>query len=136
VDAFARELREGRTRDLHRGTASFGPHRDELHLVIDGRPARSHASQGQQRLLTLSLKMAELTCVREVTGLEPMLLLDDVSSELDPERTQAVFELLRESRSQIFVTTTRPELFTNVSLKGPLRADFLVQNGSLSKSPN
>jgi DNA replication and repair protein RecF len=131
---FAEQLRLRRPRDLHRGSSTFGPHRDELHLVIDGRPARSHASQGQQRLLTLSLKMAELSCVREVTGMEPMLLLDDVSSELDPERTDAVFELLRESKSQIFVTTTRPELFSEVRLQGALRADFRLVHGALSKS--
>ncbi len=134
VAVFASELASRRLKDLHRRAATFGPQRDELSFSIDGRPARSHASQGQQRLLTLAMKMAELSCVREVTGVEPMLLLDDVSSELDPERTHAVFELLRHSASQIFVTTTRPELFSEVSLKGEDRADFRVENGVVSKA--
>ena len=131
---FATELFERRKKDLLRGAATFGPQRDEISFSIEGRPARSHASQGQQRLLTLAMKMAELACVREVTGVEPMLLLDDVSSELDPERTHAVFELLRHSTSQIFVTTTRPELFSEVSLRGDARADFRVENGVVLKT--
>ncbi len=131
---FAQQLLERRSKDFFRGAATFGPQRDELHLSLEGRTARSHASQGQQRLLTLSLKMAELSCVREVTGMEPMLLLDDVSSELDHERTTAVFNFLKEARNQIFVTTTRPELFSNVTLEDSLRADFRVLSGQLSKS--
>lgn len=134
VALFAEQLAARRLRDLQRGAATFGPQRDEIAFSIDGRPARTHASQGQQRLLTLAMKMAELSCVREVTGVEPMLLLDDVSSELDPARTHAVFELLRHSKSQIFVTTTRPELFSEVSLRGEERADFRVENGVVSKS--
>jgi DNA replication and repair protein RecF len=108
---FARELAERRGADQRRRGATFGPQRDELELELEGRPARHHASQGQQRLLALSLKFAELECVREARGAHPVLLLDDVSSELDPERTGAVYEFVRGSDSQIFVTTTRPELF-------------------------
>lgn len=134
VEVFRRQLGERRVKDFHRGAATYGPQRDELHLMIDGRPARSHASQGQQRLLTLAMKMAELSCVREVTGMEPMLLLDDVSSELDPERTAAVFDLLRQAKSQIFVTTTRPELFRDVQLDRGERADFHVQSGKVGKT--
>lgn len=133
ADNFAAQLAERRAKDFFRGAATFGPQRDELHLSLEGRPARSHASQGQQRLLALGLKMAELVCVREVTGMEPMLLLDDVSSELDPERTAAVFGFLREAKNQIFVTTTRPELFSQVTLEDGLRADFHVRAGSLSQ---
>jgi DNA replication and repair protein RecF len=136
VSVFRRELTNRRHKDLARGAATFGPQRDEISFSLAGRPARTHASQGQQRLLTLAMKMAELACVREVTGVEPMLLLDDVSSELDPERTHAVFELLRHSKSQIFVTTTRRELFSEVSLRGEERADFLVENGVVLKSPS
>lgn len=135
VGQFSKQLAERRHKDLYRGAATFGPQRDEISFSIEGRPARTHASQGQQRLLTLAMKMAELACVREVTGVEPMLLLDDVSSELDPARTHAVFELLRHSASQIFVTTTRPELFSEVSLRGDARADFRVENGVVEKSP-
>jgi len=134
VEDFRNQLAQRRTKDFHRGAATYGPQRDELHLTVDGRPARSHASQGQQRLLTLAMKMAELSCIREVTGMEPMLLLDDVSSELDPERTAAVFDLLRQAKNQIFVTTTRPELFKDVQLESGERADFHVLSGSVRKT--
>jgi DNA replication and repair protein RecF len=134
VETFRKELLARREKDMHRGASSFGPQKDELVVTIDSRPARTHASQGQQRLVTLAMKLAELSCIRRITGLSPLLLLDDVSSELDPERTHAVFELLRRSDSQIFVTTTRPELFSEVGLRGPARADFEVRNGAVSKS--
>jgi DNA replication and repair protein RecF len=134
-DDFARELRARRDKDLRRGAATFGPQRDELALEIAGRPARSHASQGQQRILTLSLKVAELDCVREACRAQPVLLLDDVSSELDPERTGAVYGFLRDTESQVFVTTTRPELFVTVELLGRERADFTLRDGVLAEAP-
>ncbi len=133
VEVFAKSLADRRTRDVQRGAATFGPHKDELQLSVGGRPARSHASQGQQRLLTLSLKLAELACVREAAGIEPILLLDDVSSELDPHRTEAVFRFLRESRSQIFVTTTRPELFSEVDMGADQRRNFRMDEGALTE---
>jgi DNA replication and repair protein RecF len=128
---FVRELAERRVVDLRRGRASFGPQRDELELAVDGRPARQHASQGQQRVLTLALKVAELTSIREARRVEPVLLLDDVSSELDPSRTGAVYAFLRQSQSQIFVTTTRPELFTSGDVVSAERADWCLVSGAL-----
>ena len=132
---FKKNLADRRHRDLARGSMTYGPGRDDLCLEVEGRSAKSFASQGQQRLLTLALKVAELNCVREATCMEPMLLLDDVSSELDPERTAAVFRFLRQSRSQIFVTTTRPELFENVYSETGHRADFRMQQGQLIEDP-
>lgn len=131
VALFAAQLRAQRERDQRRGGASFGPQRDELHLELGGRPARSHASQGQQRILALALKMAELDCVRLASDTQPILLLDDVSSELDPERTGAVYGFLRETESQVFVTTTRPELFVTPGLAAGERADWTLRSGSL-----
>ncbi len=128
---FAKELGIRRKKDLLRGAATFGPQKDEMSFDLEGRPARSHASQGQQRLLTLALKFAELSCVRDVTGVEPVLLLDDVSSELDPERTEAVFHFLRQSQSQIFVTSTRRQLFDEVQMEAEQRADFRMEFGTL-----
>lgn len=131
LSEFIRQLGERRNKDLLRGSMTYGPGRDDIELIIEGRTAKSFASQGQQRLLTLALKIAELSCVRSVTDMEPMLLLDDVSSELDSDRTAAVFRFLRQSKSQIFVTTTRPELFDRLYPESGLRADFKLQNGSL-----
>lgn len=129
--AFEEQLRARRERDLRRGAATFGPQRDELQLELGGRPARSHASQGQQRILALALKLAELECVRAASGTQPILLLDDVSSELDPARTGAVYGFLRESESQVFVTTTRPELFVTPGLEPAERVDVTLRAGEL-----
>ncbi|HEV8246338.1 MAG TPA: DNA replication and repair protein RecF [Polyangiaceae bacterium] len=111
AEAFRLALFERRIMDTRRRRATFGPQRDELELELEGRPARHHASQGQQRLLALSLKLSELECIRLARRAQPVLLLDDVSSELDPSRTGAVYDFVQGSASQIFVTTTRPELF-------------------------
>lgn len=129
AESFARELGERRGLDLRRKSASFGPQRDELELIVDGRPARRHASQGQQRILTLALKLAELACVREARGAHPILLLDDVSSELDPARRGAVSALLEDAESQVFVTTTRPELFGAPAPSDSDRRDFALAGG-------
>jgi DNA replication and repair protein RecF len=131
----AEHLRESRVADLRRRHATFGPHRDDLELCIDGRTARQHASQGQQRILTLALKMAELDCVRASRDAHPVLLLDDVSSELDPARTGAVYDFIRESPSQVFVTTTRPELFTTAEIGPHERTDWVVAAGTLKSAP-
>lgn len=130
VQAFARELAERRGLDLRRRSSSFGPQRDELELVVDGRPARRQASQGQQRILTLALKLAELECVREARSAQPILLLDDVSSELDPARSGAVSALLDDTQSQVFVTTTRPELFRASTSTDSDRRDFALAGGA------
>ncbi|HVY28062.1 MAG TPA: DNA replication and repair protein RecF [Polyangiaceae bacterium] len=132
-EEFEAELRARRPEDLRRGRASFGPQRDELELQIDGRPARSDASQGQQRLLSLSLKLSELRCVELVRRAHPVLLLDDVSSELDAHRTESVLALLQASEGQIFVTTTRPELFTSGTFSASERADFQASQGRISR---
>lgn len=132
-ERFLAELSIRRPIDAKRGTATFGPHRDDLVIELDGRPARSHASQGQQRLITLGLKLAELEIVRGVTDQEPILLLDDVSSELDEERLGAVFSFLEGTQSQVFVTTTRPELFDRMGLKGAERESFRLDSGRLER---
>jgi DNA replication and repair protein RecF len=133
VSEFVRQLFECRQRDTRQRAAYYGPQRDEIQLVVDGRSARHHASQGQQRILTLALKVAELECIREARRAHPVLLLDDVSSELDPARTGAVYDFLRETQSQVFVTTTRPELFPTPGANGVERADWQLVSGALNK---
>lgn len=128
---FAERLRAARPADLRRGAATFGPQRDELELELTGRPARTHASQGQQRLLTLALKLAELDCVRAARNAHPVLLLDDISSELDPGHTTLVYEFLLGTESQVFVTTTRRDLFPESAQAPAERADFRLVSGRL-----
>jgi len=127
----ATELRRQRRRDAHRPSAGFGPHRDDLALFLDGHPARIVGSQGQHRALTLALKAAETATVAAARGIEPILLLDDVSSELDRDRTAALFTFLSLSRGQIFLTTTRRELIVTDDLDPTERRDFHVQSGRL-----
>jgi DNA replication and repair protein RecF len=87
-------LTAARTDDLRRGVTTIGPHRDELELHIGSLPARTHASQGEQRSLALALRLAVHDAVSEATGSPPILLLDDVFSELDPHRSAALLAAL------------------------------------------
>jgi DNA replication and repair protein RecF len=87
---LAQALTQARAEDLRRGVSTIGPHRDELVLTVAGPPARTHASQGEQRTLALSLRLAVHHVVTAVTDSQPVLLLDDVFSELDPGRSEAL----------------------------------------------
>ncbi|HEU4384902.1 MAG TPA: DNA replication/repair protein RecF [Anaeromyxobacteraceae bacterium] len=92
--------------DRIRGYTSVGPHMDDLTLALDERGARAYASQGQQRALVLALKIAEIDNLRAAMGRPPLLLLDDVSSELDPEKSRLLLRYLADLRAQAFLTTT------------------------------
>lgn len=135
VEDYRQALVARRTTDLRRGSATMGPHRDELSLLLrvddaPPRPARGFASQGQHRAITLSLKSAELEVIGRARGVRPVLLLDDVSSELDRARTSALFSFLREQEGQVFLTTTRPELIDTGEDRSA-RRDFRIEGGEL-----
>jgi DNA replication and repair protein RecF len=100
---LASALAEARADDLRRGVSTVGPHRDELDLQIGGMPARTHASQGEQRTLALALRLGVHRLVIERTGSTPVLVLDDVLSELDSMRASALLHSLPEG--QIVITT-------------------------------
>jgi len=120
-------LADGRRRDLARGFTGAGPHTDDLEWLLDGRPARAHASQGQLRALVLSWKVAEIEHLRATLGDPPILLLDDVSSELDPARNAHLFSFLRDVPCQVFITTTHP---AHVLVTAD-RRDFQVAGGAI-----
>lgn len=92
--------------DLRRGVNTVGPHRDDLLLQIEGREARTHASQGEQRCLALALRLGVHELIRSRTSLVPTLLLDDVFSELDPARSRALVAEL--PAGQAILTTAAP----------------------------
>lgn len=94
VDGLAAALAAARGDDLRRGVSTVGPHRDDVDLTISGLPARTHASQGEQRSLVLALRLAGHELVTRARGEAPVLLLDDVFSELDPRRSAALLECL------------------------------------------
>lgn len=100
---LAAALLAARTDDLRRAVSTVGPHRDELTLSIDDLPARTHASQGEQRTLALALRLGAHRLVAERTGSSPVLVLDDVLSELDPERAAALLSGL--PPGQVVITT-------------------------------
>ncbi len=105
-EGLAAALVRARPDELRRGVSLVGPHRDELALAVDGLPARTHASQGEQRSLALALRLAAHDVVTELVGEPPLLLLDDVFSELDPSRSAALVEHL--PRGQAVLTTAGP----------------------------
>ncbi|MEO7371862.1 MAG: DNA replication/repair protein RecF [Ilumatobacteraceae bacterium] len=96
-------LAEARNDDVRRGVSSVGPHRDDLELFIDGMPARTHASQGEQRTLALALRLGAHRLVTDTAGSAPVLVLDDVLSELDPGRCEALLRHL--PPGQVVLTT-------------------------------
>jgi DNA replication and repair protein RecF len=106
--ALAAELAERRGADLERGFTAHGPHRDELQLVLEDAPLRAYGSQGQQRTALLALLFAERELLADRRGRPPLMLLDDVMSELDTERRELLAGLLR-SGGQAVVTATEPE---------------------------
>jgi DNA replication and repair protein RecF len=130
AEAFRAGLQKNRARDRARGTATIGPHRDDLLLELGAFPVRGRASQGQHRAVVLALLLGEIEVIAGLRGVRPVLLLDDVSSELDHARMAALFEALRAARGQVLVTTTRPEL---VDADGVWRVegrrDFRVVDG-------
>jgi DNA replication and repair protein RecF len=87
-------LAAARADDLRRGASTVGPHRDDLALTIGGLPARSHASQGEQRSLAVALRLASHQVVTDTVGMAPVLLLDDIFSELDASRCDALLAAL------------------------------------------
>ncbi len=108
--AFAKALEARRGEEMARKRACVGPHADHVEFFIDGRNAGMYASQGQQRSLVLAWKIAEVGLVRELAGVSPVLLLDDVMSELDASRRHALVSLLRQD-IQTFITTTETAFF-------------------------
>jgi DNA replication and repair protein RecF len=105
---LASELAERRAADLERGFTAHGPHRDELALQLDGAPLRAYGSQGQQRTALLALLFAERELLATRRDRPPLMLLDDVMSELDSERRELLAALLR-SGGQAVVTATEAE---------------------------
>ena len=101
---FYEELKKNREKDKRRGTSGSGPHKDDLRLQIGHIDIRSFGSQGQQRTAALSLKLSEIELIKEETGESPVLLLDDVLSELDQERQNYLIRSLE--KTQVFLTTT------------------------------
>ncbi len=108
VEALYQSWIGDRARDRERGFTQRGPQADDVGFTLLDRSARNYASQGQQRAIVLALKIAEIQLLEEIRQCTPVLLLDDVSSELDPRRNARLFEFLAAFEGQVFITTTDP----------------------------
>lgn len=104
-ESYHRQLREARRREIQQGVCSLGPHRDDLEFVVNGINMLSYGSRGQQRTVALAAKLAELSYMRAVTGEEPILLLDDVFSELDLQRRAYLLHQILHHQ-QVLMTAT------------------------------
>lgn len=127
--AFAKTLLEARLTDIKRGITGYGPHRDELMLSINGKELRNFGSQGQQRSALLSLKLAEMSFIKEETGTVPVLLLDDVFSELDINRQNYLLYYIKDI--QVVLTCTD---FNNINLSDINHCSYFeVKNASIKE---
>ena len=113
---FTNVLKERSYEEKARKSALFGPHADKIDFFINGKNAGIYGSQGQQRSLVLAFKMAEVALIQEITHLKPILLLDDVMSELDSKRRSALLSLLS-GDIQTFITTTTLDYFPKDIIK-------------------
>ncbi|MCB1269649.1 MAG: DNA replication and repair protein RecF, partial [Microthrixaceae bacterium] len=106
---LAAALAASRSDELRRGVTLVGPHRDDLELTLRSLPARTHASQGEQRSLALALRLASHRVLLETHDSPPVLLLDDVFSELDPERSAALLRSLPEGQTVLSSAAGLPD---------------------------
>lgn len=128
AEVFRRQLAKFRQREITYGVSLIGPHRDDLAFIVDNRDMNTYGSRGQQRTVALSLKLAEMEFMRRRTEEEPILLLDDVASELDARRRGYVMEAIR-TWQQVIVTTSDLGAIESEFVAGaaPLR----VENGAI-----
>jgi DNA replication and repair protein RecF len=111
-------LPDARANELRRGMTLIGPHRDDIKFEIDGHDLQAFGSRGQQRLAVVALKLAEADLMREETGEEPILLLDDVLSELDPEHRALLIRAISATGGQVILTAADESLFQSAELAG------------------
>ena len=128
-DSFLTEIKKKRNVDLKYATTNIGPHRDDIRFLVNDIDIRRFGSQGQQRTAALSLKLAQIQLVKEVLKDSPILLLDDVLSELDSHRKVYLLEGIREI--QTFITCTGLDEFIDQHL--PIQRMFQIKAGKVVK---
>lgn len=130
-EPIIRTLQEHREEDILAGFSTVGPHRDDIQITLNGLSVKNFGSQGQQRSCALSMKMAEAAVIRQITGKQPVVLLDDVMSELDSSRQDYILNHIE--GWQVFLTCCEPSgiLLSKQSEKGNL---FEIKGGCLCSS--
>lgn len=128
ADNLALELEETKEKDLKMGMTSFGPHRDDISFLVNGTDIRKYGSQGQQRTSALSLKLAEIELVKRLIHDTPVLLLDDVLSELDSSRQNYLLNSI--NNIQTIITCTGLDEF--VKNRFHINKVFYVKDGTVA----
>lgn len=128
-DILCSQFRHNRANDIRNGYATLGPHRDDLEFFINGRDAKKYGSQGQQRTIALSMKLAEIRIARKLMEESPVLLLDDVLSELDVDRQRFLVNEIDDV--QLFITSAE----INDRVIGDLRGGtlFRIEDGDVTR---
>ncbi|MFH0820909.1 MAG: DNA replication/repair protein RecF [Candidatus Peregrinibacteria bacterium] len=127
AEELAEKLVTSRKRDIATGVTNIGPHRDDLRFLFNEHDMPSFASRGEWRSLVLALKLAEKEWLTQTLSAEPLLLLDDVFSELDEERQKYLMASL--GSSQVFLTTTHLEFLDGIAMP---KAVYEIQEGAVS----
>ena len=130
ISIYEEKFSKVKEREIERGTTLFGPHRDDLVFFVNDRDVQTFGSQGQQRTTALSIKLAEIELIHSEIGEYPILLLDDVLSELDDYRQSHLLNTIQ-GKVQTFVTTTSVDGIDHQTLKEA--STFLVKSGTLQK---
>lgn len=131
--AYAEHLERIRGRELQQGATLVGPHRDDVYISLDSIDMHRYGSRGQHRMITLAIKLAELRLMHRRTGEQPILLLDDVASELDPQRRAYLLRAI-EGHEQVLLTTSDLELLDPDFVRRYPR--FEVCAGSVTSPPD
>lgn len=127
--SFLKELKKNKDKDLYTGITSIGPHRDDIKIKVNGLDARIFASQGQQRTVVLSIKLSEVEIINIDKGVYPVLLLDDVFSELDLDRRKYLTKSFK--KMQTIITSTEMANFDD--LRDIDKSLYYVENGKIKK---
>jgi DNA replication and repair protein RecF len=123
-------LQSARQKEIAAGTTLVGPHRDDVEILIDGMPADAFASRAQQRTAALAMRLAEASYLRRALGDDPVVLLDDVLSELDARRRRALLEYI-DTFQQTLVTTADPDRLRDIYTRASGR--FVVNAGTITR---
>lgn len=124
---FIKQLERGFEREKEKGITLSGPHRDDFDIIMNGKSIKKFGSQGQMRTCVLKMKLAECSIIKDNTGHEPILLLDDILSELDEKRKRFFLNNIKER--QIFITCTEKEIIKNNDCRY-----FEIEKGSIKRN--
>lgn len=131
IEVYDQKFAKIKDKEIDRGVTLAGPHRDDMQFFVNGKDVQTYGSQGQQRTTALSIKLAEIELIKSEVGEYPILLLDDVLSELDDYRQSHLLNTIQ-NKVQTFVTTTSVEGIDHETLKKASK--YFVVNGEITKS--